>query len=98
MWSRNYRWISITYFAVAAAAGLIASSICTVRFYALLMPVPGIALVYFSYDRYLREVKASARQAELAERARAELERERAEQAERHVQELNSYIAEQERI
>ena len=98
MWSRNYLWISITYFAGAAAAGLIVSSIGTARFYALLVTVPVIAMVYFSYDRYLREVKASARQAELAERARAELERERAEQAERHVQELNSYIAEQERI
>jgi len=98
MWSRNYLWIGITYFAGAAAAGLIVSCIGTARFYALLVTVPVIAMVYFSYDRYLREVKTSARQAELAERARAELERERAEQAERHVQELNRYIAEQERI
>ena len=98
MWSQNFLWISITYFAGAAAAGLIVSSIGTARFYALLVTVPVIAMVYFSYDRYMREVKASARQAELAERSRAELERERAEQAERHVQELNSYIKEQERI
>ncbi|MEP6911292.1 MAG: EAL domain-containing protein [bacterium] len=98
MWSQNFLWISITYFAGAAAAGLIVSSIGTARFYALLVTVPVIAMVYFSYDRYMREVKASARQAELAERGRAELERERAEQAERHVQELNSYIKEQERI
>ncbi len=59
---------------------------------------PIIVIVYFSYDRYMREVKASARHAEEAERARAELEHQRAEQAERHVQELNNYIAEQERI
>jgi len=60
--------------------------------------IPVIIIVYFSYDRYMREVKASARAAEEAERARAESEHERAEQAERHVQELNNYIAEQERI
>src|SRR4029453_3095572 len=63
-----------------------------------LVAIPIIAIVYFSYDRYLREVKTSAQQVELAERDRAEIERERAEQAERHVKELNNYIAEQERI
>jgi diguanylate cyclase (GGDEF)-like protein len=98
MWSRNFLWMSITYFAGAAGAGIVVSSVGTARLYAFLVSVPLIAIVYFSYDRYLREVKASARQAEEAERARAEIEHERAEQAERHVQELNNYIAEQERI
>ncbi len=98
MWSENYLWISLTYFAGAGAAGFIVSSIGTARFYAFLVVIPTIAIVYLSYDRYLRQVKSSARQAELAEYARAEIERERAEQAERHVKELNNYIAEQERI
>ena len=98
MWSRNFLWMSITYFAGAAGAAIVVSSAGTARLYAFLVSVPLIAIVYFSYDRYLREVKASARQAEEAERARAEIEHERAEQAERHVQELNNYIAEQERI
>ena len=98
MWSRNFLWISISYFAGAAGAGFIVSSVSTARFWAFLISIPIIIIVYFSYDRYMREVKASARQAEEAERARAEIERERAEQAERHVQELNNYIAEQERI
>ncbi len=98
MWSRNFLWISISYFAGAAGAGFIVSSVGTARFWAFLISIPIIIIVYFSYDRYMREVKASARQAEDAERARAEIERERAEQAERHVQELNNYIAEQERI
>ena len=98
MWSRNFLWISISYFAGAAGAGFIVSSLGTVRFWAFLVCIPIIIIVYFSYDRYLREVKASARHAEEAERARAEAEHERAEQAERHVQELNAYIAEQERI
>ena len=98
MWSRNFLWMSISYFAGAAGAGLIVSSLGTARFWAFLVCIPIIIIVYFSYDRYLREVKASARHAEEAERARAEAEHERAEQAERHVQELNAYIAEQERI
>jgi len=98
MWSRNFLWISISYFAGAAGAGFIVSSLGTVRFWAILICIPIIIIVYFSYDRYMREVKASARHAEEAERARAELEHQRAEQAEKHVLELNNYIAEQERI
>src|SRR5690349_22378029 len=98
MWTRNFLWISISYFAGAAGAGFIVSSMGTSRIWALLVCIPIVIIVYFSYDRYMREVKASARYAEEAERRRAESEHERAEQAERHVQELNNYIAEQERI
>jgi diguanylate cyclase (GGDEF)-like protein len=98
MWHQNFLWISVTYFAGAGAAALIVLSLRTAGFYAFLIAIPIIAIVYLTYDRYLREVKASARQAEMAERQRAEIERERAEQAERHVKELNNYIAEQERI
>ena len=98
MWTRNFLWMSISYFAGAAGAGFIVNSLGTARFWAFLVCIPVIIIVYFSYDRYMREVKASARNAEEAERARAESEHERAEQAERHVQELNNYIAEQERI
>jgi diguanylate cyclase (GGDEF)-like protein len=98
MWSRNFLWISISYFAGAAGAGFIVSSLGTARFWAFLVCIPIIIIVYYSYDRYMREVKASARHAEEAERRRAEAEHERAEQAERHVQELNAYIGEQERI
>jgi diguanylate cyclase (GGDEF)-like protein len=97
-WSRNFLWMSISYFAGAAGAGFIVSSLGTARFWAFLICIPIIIIVYFSYDRYMREVKASARHAEEAERARAEAEHERAEQAERHVQELNAYIVDQERI
>ena len=98
MWSRNFLWISISYFAGAAGAGFIVNSIGTRVSGRSSSVFPFIVIVYFSYDRYMREVKASARHAEEAERARAELEHQRAEQAERHVQELNNYIAEQERI
>ena len=98
VWRRHFLWISISYFSGAAGAGFIVNSIGTSRFWAILICIPIIIIVYFSYDRYMREVKASARYAEEAERRRAESEHERAEQAERHVQELNNYIVEQERI
>ncbi len=69
------------------------------------MGTPVIFLLYFTYQKYLNEIKATSAQAEQAEReraeaerARAEAERERAEQAERHVEELSRHIAEQERI
>lgn len=98
MWTQNFLWISITYFAGAATAVMIVATLGSAGFYAFVAALPIIAIVYLSYSRYLEDVKSSAKQAELAERSRAELERERAEQAERHVQELNNYIAEQERI
>ncbi|HEX8097891.1 MAG TPA: EAL domain-containing protein, partial [Pyrinomonadaceae bacterium] len=54
-------------------------------------------IIYFTYDKYLADIKSTAAQAEQAERDRAEAERKRAEQAERHVEELNHYIRELER-
>ena len=98
MWTKNFLWISISYFAGAAAAGFVVSSIGTARVWALVVALPIAVIVYFSYERYMLEIRASARQAEEAERARAEVEHQRAEQAERHVLELNNYIEEQERI
>jgi diguanylate cyclase (GGDEF)-like protein len=98
MWTKNFLWISISYFGGAAGAGFVVSMIGTARLWAFLVALPIVVIVYLSYDRYMREIRASARQAEEAERARAEVEHQRAEQAERHVLELNNYIEEQERI
>lgn len=55
---------------------------------------PVLLSIYFGHHQY----RTKAEESEKAEHARAEVERQRAEQAERHVQELNNYIAEQERI
>lgn len=82
-WKRHYLWTSITYFAGASAAGLVAKLVAQVGFYALVVTAPIVAIVYFTYRTYLKNVEASAIQAE---------------QAERHVEELSHYIAEQERI
>jgi diguanylate cyclase (GGDEF)-like protein len=97
-WKKHCLWTSITYFGGAAAAGVIFRSFNTVGLYALLVPIPIISIIYFTYHNYLEDIRLTAALAEKAERERAELERERAEQAEFHVEELSRHIAEQDRI
>ncbi|HEX7722680.1 MAG TPA: diguanylate cyclase, partial [Pyrinomonadaceae bacterium] len=82
-WSQNFLWTSITYFAGASAAGLIARFIGNIGFFAFSATIPIIAIVYFTYWTYMKNVEGAAAQAE---------------QARRHVEELNRHIAEQERI
>ncbi len=97
-WKTHYLWASITYFAGAIAACVIYRSFNTVGLYAMLVTIPIISIIYFTYHKYLEDIRQTAAHAEKAERERAEIERERAEQAERHIEELSRHIAEQERI
>ena len=97
-WINYCHWVSVTYLVGAAAAGGVAAAAGERGLYAVLGVMPVIFVVYLTYSKYLEDVKASARQAELAERARAEAEHERAELAERHVEEQQQYIAELERV
>lgn len=89
-WKRHYLWTSITYFGGAAAAGVIFRSVNTVGLYALLITIPIISIIYFTYHKYLEDIRLTSALAENSER-------ERAEQAERHVAELSRHIAEQDR-
>ena len=98
-WTRHYLWSSLTYFIGAFLAGGIVRLETTFSFYAVLAPLPIISIIYFTYEKYLEDIRATAAQAERAEReraeaehARAEAERLRAEQAEHHVEELNRYV------
>ncbi|MGB7926351.1 MAG: ATP-binding protein [Pyrinomonadaceae bacterium] len=84
-WHQYYLWASITYLAGASAAGITAKVIDEVGFYAVVVVTPIIAIVFFTYRTYLKNIEAMATAA-------------KAEQAERHVEELNHYITEQERI
>lgn len=97
-WHKHYLWTSITYFAGAAAAGVVLYFVGNWGLYALIAAVPVIAIVYFTYHKYLEDLRVTSAHAENAERARAEAERKRAEQAEFHVAELSRHIAEQDRI
>jgi len=105
IWNKHYLWLSITFIAGAAVAGAVANVVRQAGISILFVIAPIILIIYFTYQKYLSEIRTTAAQAEQAERdraeaesARAEAERERAEQAERHVEELNRHIAEQERI
>ncbi len=82
-WRKNFLWTSITYFAGASAAAIIARFIGNVGFFAFMSTIPIIAIVYFTYWTYMKNVDGAAAQAE---------------QARQHVEELNRHIAEQERI
>jgi diguanylate cyclase (GGDEF)-like protein/PAS domain S-box-containing protein len=82
-WRENFLWTSITYFAGASAAGIIAKLIGVIGIYAFLAAAPIAAVMYFTYSTYLKNVEAAAKQAELAQK---------------HVEELSHHIAEQERI
>lgn len=97
-WHKHYLWTSITYFAGAAAAGVILYFVNTWGFYAVIAAIPVIGIVYFTYYKYLEDLRITSAHAENAEHARAEAERNRAEQAERHIEELSRHIAEQDRI
>jgi signal transduction histidine kinase/CheY-like chemotaxis protein len=82
-WREVYLWASLTYFAGASTAALTAKLMGAVGFYAILAITPLVVIVHFTYKTYVRNIQASTANAE---------------QAQRHVEELSRYIAEQERI
>jgi signal transduction histidine kinase/CheY-like chemotaxis protein len=92
IWKKYYLWASITFFAGASAAGIIAKITDVAGFSALIAATPIITIVYLTYRTYLRNVEA------MAAAAKAEEAAAHAEEAERHVADLNHYIKEQQRI
>lgn len=82
-WSTHYLWTSITYVAGASGAAITARFISSLGFFTVLVTAPIIGIIYLTYRTYLKHVKTAELQAE---------------QARNHVEELNRYIAQQERI
>src|SRR5215211_1598401 len=81
-WRTYYLWTSVTYFAGASAAGIIAILIRTYSFYAIVATVPIILIIFFTYQTYLKNIQASVEQTEAARL---------------HVEELSKYITELQR-
>src|SRR6201988_2837416 len=81
-WRTYYLWTSITYFAGASAAGIIAILIKTYGFYSVVATVPIILIIGFTYQTYLKNIEASLEQTEAARL---------------HVQELSKYVSELQR-
>jgi signal transduction histidine kinase/ActR/RegA family two-component response regulator len=82
-WKTHYLWTSITYFAGAYAAAIIARLTNEVGIYAILATLPIIGVIFLTYRTYLQNIESAAKQAD---------------QAENHIRELSHYINEQERI
>lgn len=81
-WRTYYLWTSVTYFAGASAAGIIAILINTYSFYAVVATVPIILIIVFTYQTYLKNIENSLAQTEAARL---------------HVEELSKYIDELQR-
>jgi signal transduction histidine kinase/ActR/RegA family two-component response regulator len=81
-WRTYYLWTSVTYFAGASAAGIIAILIDKHGFYAVVATVPIILIIFFTYQTYLKNIEASIEQTEAARL---------------HVEELSKYIGELQR-
>ncbi|HYP53293.1 MAG TPA: EAL domain-containing protein, partial [Pyrinomonadaceae bacterium] len=82
-WRQYFSHVYLTSFPGASASGLIGKLVGVVGFYAFLAAAPIIAVVYFTYWVYLKNVEVKTVQIE---------------QARAHVEELSHYIKEQERI
>jgi two-component system cell cycle sensor histidine kinase/response regulator CckA len=78
-WRKYYLWTSITYFVGATAAVLIGKLVHEFGFHAVIAMTPIVAVLYVTYRTYLKNIEVSIAQAE---------------QAERHIEELNRYIRE----
>jgi signal transduction histidine kinase/CheY-like chemotaxis protein len=81
-WRTYYLWTSITYFAGASAAGIVAILIGKHGFYAVVATAPIILIICFTYQTYLKNIEASLEQTEAARL---------------HVEELSRYIDELQR-
>jgi diguanylate cyclase (GGDEF)-like protein/PAS domain S-box-containing protein len=82
-WRTNFLWSSLTYIGGVFGAAIVGRLSETLGLFGFAAFAPIIVIVYFTYRTYLNNIETSASQAELARR---------------HVEELNKFISEQERI
>lgn len=75
VWKEHFLWTWVTYFASASAAAVTAKLILDSGSFALLATVPLIAIIYFTYRSYRKQIEAKTEQAEQAARHAAEQER-----------------------
>lgn len=59
-WVKNCLWSSITYFVGAGLAGVMLGFFDSTGVYALIVAVPVVWTVYYTYDKYLEDIKATA--------------------------------------
>jgi diguanylate cyclase (GGDEF)-like protein len=81
----------VMYFTGAILAGVAVKALQPINIFLFALVIGFFAIVYMTYKRYVDDIRETAAKAEQAER-------ERAEQAETHIVELQRHIAEQDRI
>jgi diguanylate cyclase (GGDEF)-like protein len=91
IWNENCFNALVIFIAGAFAAGFFTKAFQRIEPFLITVTVGFSALIYLTYRRYMNDIKETAAKAELAERDRAE-------QAECHIEELKHHINEQERI
>ena len=57
IWQKHFLWTSITYYAGASAAGMITRLITGLGFYAFLIALPIIGIIYATYRTYRRNIE-----------------------------------------
>lgn len=72
-WKTHYLWTSVSYFACALSAAIIATLTSLIGFYSLAALLPIIGVIYLTYSTYLKNQEASIAQAEQAARHLVEL-------------------------
>ena len=61
IWRNHYLWTSITYFAGASTAAVIAKLIGGMGHYAFAAGIPIVAIIYFTYQTYRKNIEAAER-------------------------------------
>jgi diguanylate cyclase (GGDEF)-like protein len=98
VWNECCLNVFIIYIAAAAVASVSLQAFLKIDGFMLAIAIAIAGSFYLTYRRYLSDIRNTAEKAEKAEFERAEAEKMRAEQAEKHIEELRHHIAEQERI
>jgi diguanylate cyclase (GGDEF)-like protein/PAS domain S-box-containing protein len=57
IWQKHFLWTSITYYAGASAAGIITMLITGIGFYAFVVALPIIGIIYATYRTYRRNIE-----------------------------------------
>jgi diguanylate cyclase (GGDEF)-like protein/PAS domain S-box-containing protein len=63
IWQKHFLWTSITYYAGASAAGIITRLITGLGFYAFIVALPIIGIIYATYRTYRRNIEEAEQHA-----------------------------------
>jgi diguanylate cyclase (GGDEF)-like protein len=98
VWKGFYLNCLVACITYAVFAGLIVKAVNQTDFIMLFSAIGVISVIFMIYKYFIKDVRETSEKAEKSEGERLESERNRAEQAEKHIKELEHHIAEQLRI